>query len=52
MSYIYVVQMDIPAQYEADFNRIYDTEHVPHRRALPRARDNGVASGLGFSCAS
>jgi hypothetical protein len=27
--YIYVVQMDIPAQYEAEFNRVYDTEHVP-----------------------
>ena len=29
MSYIYVVQMNIPAQHEAEFNRIYDTEHVP-----------------------
>jgi hypothetical protein len=27
--YIYMVQMDIPAAHEADFNRIYDTEHVP-----------------------
>lgn len=26
---IYVVQMDIPAQYEAEFNRIYDSEHAP-----------------------
>ncbi|MFT5176677.1 MAG: hypothetical protein ACI8W7_004873 [Gammaproteobacteria bacterium] len=27
--YIYAVQMDIPPQYEAEFNRIYDTEHAP-----------------------
>ena len=27
--YIYLVQMDIPAEHEADFNRVYDTEHVP-----------------------
>lgn len=27
--HIYVVQMDIPAQYEAEFNRIYDSEHAP-----------------------
>src|SRR5215472_11628492 len=35
MSYIYIVQMDIPAQYEADFNRIYDTEHVPMLSKVP-----------------
>ena len=28
-AYIYVVQMDIPQQYEAEFNRVYDTEHAP-----------------------
>jgi len=28
--YIYLVQMDIPAELEDDFNRIYDTEHVPN----------------------
>jgi hypothetical protein len=27
--YIYIVQMDIPAQYEAEFNRIYNSEHAP-----------------------
>jgi hypothetical protein len=27
--YIYVVQMDIPAQHEAEFNRVYDSEHAP-----------------------
>ncbi len=35
MSYIYVVQMNIPVQYEADFNRIYDTEHVPMLSKVP-----------------
>ncbi|MCB1739310.1 MAG: hypothetical protein KDK91_03000 [Gammaproteobacteria bacterium] len=27
--FVYVVQMDIPAQHEAEFNRIYDAEHAP-----------------------
>jgi hypothetical protein len=27
--FIYVVQMDIPAQHEAEFNRVYDSEHAP-----------------------
>ncbi|MDH3601861.1 MAG: hypothetical protein OEU26_19800 [Candidatus Tectomicrobia bacterium] len=27
--YIYLVQMDIPAEMEDEFNRIYDTQHVP-----------------------
>ena len=35
MSYIYVVQMDIPAAHEAEFNRIYDTEHVPMLSKVP-----------------
>ncbi len=28
--YIYLVQMDIPAEHEEAFNRIYDTQHVPN----------------------
>ena len=28
--YLYLVQMDIPDDKEADFNRIYDTQHVPN----------------------
>ena len=28
--YIYLVQMDIPVELEDEFNRIYDTEHVPN----------------------
>jgi hypothetical protein len=35
MSYIYVVQMNIPAQHEAEFHRIYDTEHVPMLSKVP-----------------
>ena len=35
MSYIYMVQMDIPAQHEAELNRIYDTEHVPMLSKVP-----------------
>src|SRR5436853_2819988 len=33
--YIYVVQMDVPAAKEAEFNRIYDTEHVPELSKVP-----------------
>lgn len=28
-AYLYVVQMDIPLQHEAEFNRVYDAEHAP-----------------------
>ena len=28
--YIYVVQMDIPEDMEDEFNRVYDTQHVPN----------------------
>ena len=28
--YIYMVQMDIPKELEDDFNRIYDTQHIPN----------------------
>ncbi len=33
--YIYLVQMDIPEELEADFNRIYDTQHVPNIIQVP-----------------
>ena len=36
--YVYLVQMDIPAEHEADFNRIYDTEHVPEILKVPGVR--------------
>ncbi len=35
MSYVYVVQMNIPVAHEAEFNRIYDTEHVPMLSKVP-----------------
>ena len=33
--YLYIVQMDIPPDKEADFNRIYDTQHVPNILTVP-----------------
>jgi hypothetical protein len=33
--YMYLVQMDIPPEHEADFNRIYDTQHVPEILKVP-----------------
>ena len=33
--YIYLVQMDVPADLEDAFNRIYDTEHVPNILKAP-----------------
>jgi hypothetical protein len=38
MSYIYVVQMNIPAEHEAEFNRVYDAEHVPMLKQVPGVR--------------
>ncbi|MFQ6027578.1 MAG: DUF4286 family protein [Dehalococcoidia bacterium] len=28
--YVYLVQMDISVELEDDFNRIYDTQHIPN----------------------
>jgi len=36
--YIYLVQMDIPASLEREFNRIYDTQHVPNILKAPGVR--------------
>ena len=33
--YAYLVQMDIPAEHEADFNRVYDTEHARYITNAP-----------------
>ena len=38
MSFIYVVQMNIPAEHEAEFDRIYDSEHVPMLSKVPGCR--------------
>lgn len=34
-TYLYHVQMDIPEEYEAEFNRVYDEEHIPLLMKLP-----------------
>lgn len=36
--YVFVVQMDIPAEHEAEFNRVYDEEHVPDILTVPGVR--------------
>ena len=36
--YMYMVQMDIPSELEGEFNRIYDTEHVPNIIKAPGVR--------------
>jgi hypothetical protein len=35
MPHIFVVQLDIPAEHEAEFNRVYDTEHFPMLSKVP-----------------
>ena len=36
--FVYLVQMDIPAAHEAEFNRVYDTQHVPALTKVPGVR--------------
>jgi Domain of unknown function (DUF4286) len=38
MTHIYAVQMDVPAELEAEFNRIYDEDHVPTILKVPGVR--------------
>lgn len=33
--YLYIVQMDVAPELEAEFNRIYDTQHVPEISKVP-----------------
>jgi hypothetical protein len=40
MPYLFVVQMDIPAAHEAEFNRVYDTEHFPMLSKVPGVRSS------------
>jgi hypothetical protein len=35
MSHLFVVQLDIPAEHEAEFNRVYDTQHFPMLSKVP-----------------
>jgi hypothetical protein len=37
--YLYIVQMDVPAELEDEFNRIYDTEHNPQFLKVPGIRN-------------
>lgn len=36
--YLYLVQLDIPEALEGEFNRIYDTQHVPNLLTVPGVR--------------
>jgi hypothetical protein len=38
MPHIFLVQLDIPAEHEAEFNRVYDTEHFPMLSKVPGVR--------------
>ena len=38
MPHAYVVQMDIPQHLEAEFNRIYDEDHIPTILKVPGVR--------------
>ena len=33
--YVYMVQLDVANEADADFNRIYDTQHVPNILTVP-----------------
>ena len=44
MSYVYIVQMDIPQHLEAEFNRVYDTEHFPMLSKVPGGALGGALS--------
>jgi hypothetical protein len=41
MPHIFVVQLDIPAEHEAEFNRVYDAEHFPMLSNVPGVRSAG-----------
>lgn len=45
--HIYVAQLDIPAEHEEEFNRLYDEEHVPNLLAVP-----GVSGGQRYKLAA
>ena len=36
--YVYIAQMDIPPEHEAEFNRIYDHDHIPIILKVPGVR--------------
>ncbi|HXC11269.1 MAG TPA: hypothetical protein VNV39_00330 [Stellaceae bacterium] len=38
MTHLFVVQLEIPAEHDAEFNRVYDTEHFPMLAKVPGVR--------------
>ncbi len=42
MTHLFVVQLDIPAEHDAEFNRVYDTEHFPMLSKVPGVRGGGA----------
>ena len=38
MAHIFMVQLDVPVEHEAEFNRVYDTEHFPTLSKVPGVR--------------
>jgi hypothetical protein len=36
--YIFIILLDVPAELEANFNTIYDTDHMPHMVQIPGVR--------------
>lgn len=41
MPHLFMVQLDIPTEHEAEFNRVYDSEHFPSLSKLPGVRSAG-----------
>ena len=41
MTHLHVVQLEIPEAHEAEFNRVYDTEHFPSLAKVPGVRSAG-----------
>ena len=37
--YIFFILLDIPAEHEAEFNTVYDTDHLPHMLQVPGVND-------------
>jgi hypothetical protein len=35
MPHLFFVELDIPAEHEAEFNRVYDTQHFPALSRVP-----------------
>jgi len=49
--YAFIVSMDVDPAYEALFNEVYDTEHVPYLLKVPGVRSVSRLKGEPFSLA-